>query len=73
MQRLQLLLRPPMSTTTAATAAATTAAPATASQAELEQARAEGAAAERERVAAITGHANAAATRPSPGSALPRA
>lgn len=53
------------STTTAATgiatAAATTAAPATASQAELEQARAEGAAAERERVAAITGHANAAA------------
>lgn len=50
-----------VSTTTAATAAATTAAPATASQAELEQARAEGAAAERERVAAITGHANAAA------------
>lgn len=51
-------------TTTAATTTAVPAAPATsatATQADLEQARAEGVAAERARVAAITGHANAAA------------
>ncbi|MDE1555340.1 MULTISPECIES: S49 family peptidase [Comamonas] len=49
------------STTAATTAAAAPAAPATGSQADLDKARAEGAAAERARVAAITGHPNAAA------------
>lgn len=48
-------------TTAATTAAAAPTAPATASQADLDKARAEGAAAERARVAAITGHPNAAA------------
>jgi signal peptide peptidase SppA len=48
-------------TTAATTAAAAPTAPATASQADLNKARAEGAAAERARVAAITGHPNAAA------------
>lgn len=55
----------PADATTTTTAATTTAAaptaPATASQADLDKARAEGAAAERARVAAITGHPNAAA------------
>lgn len=57
----------PADAPTTTTAAATTAVPAapatlaTATQADLEQARAEGIAAERARVAAITGHANAAA------------
>lgn len=48
-------------TTAATTAAAAPTAPAAASQADLDKARAEGAAAERARVAAITGHPNAAA------------
>lgn len=48
-------------TTAATTAAAAPTVPATASQADLDKARAEGAAAERARVAAITGHPNAAA------------
>lgn len=48
-------------TTAATTAVAAPTAPATASQADLDKARAEGAAAERARVAAITGHPNAAA------------
>jgi len=48
-------------TSAATTAAAAPTAPATASQADLDKARAEGAAAERARVAAITGHPNAAA------------
>lgn len=48
-------------TTAATTAAAAPTALATASQADLDKARAEGAAAERARVAAITGHPNAAA------------
>jgi signal peptide peptidase SppA len=47
-------------TTAATTAAAAPTALATASQADLDKARAEGAAAERARVAAITGHPNAA-------------
>lgn len=48
-------------TTAATTAAAAPTAPTTASQADLDKARADGAAAERARVAAITGHPNAAA------------